>query len=489
MSNFNLNFNEYTDKVKACWIGKNIGGTMGAPYEGTHDVLDVKGFATEFGAPLPNDDLDLQLVWLHAAERIGVKNVNAHTLGLLWNSLIVAEWNEYGVAQINMKRGLRAPLSGDYKNLWKHSNGAWIRTEIWACLFPATPSLAAKFAIEDAKVDHGVGEGTTAAAFVASMQSAAFVLEDIRECIELALMSIPEDSRVADSIRLVIKCYDDGISAIEARNTVQQRNADMAGGWFEAPSNVAYAVIGLMYGKGDFKSSMLYAINCGDDTDCTAATVGATLGILGGTAAIPEDWSAHIGDRIITLALNRTGVGATLPKTIQSLTERVTALAPHTLFDEKSEFSLVDRETVLPEDLYAYLKKQFEKARASLTFVPESFTVTSPILDVSVCYENGIDIAAGDEKHLSLTINNHSPIYDATSYSLSFRWWLPDGFEAEGKKSFISRNNYIRNEKSDLTEKFIIKAGECVGASNRLVLEISIEGTPELVYVPIVFLG
>ena len=25
------------DRIYACWIGKNIGGTLGTPYEGTHD--------------------------------------------------------------------------------------------------------------------------------------------------------------------------------------------------------------------------------------------------------------------------------------------------------------------------------------------------------------------------------------------------------------------------------------------------------------------
>ena len=43
----NLNLNDYKDKVYACWIGKNIGGTIGAPYEGTTDILDVKGFKTD----------------------------------------------------------------------------------------------------------------------------------------------------------------------------------------------------------------------------------------------------------------------------------------------------------------------------------------------------------------------------------------------------------------------------------------------------------
>ena len=52
------------DKIYGAWVGKNIGGTIGAPYEGTRDILDVQGFSSRKGEPLPNDDLDLQLAWL-----------------------------------------------------------------------------------------------------------------------------------------------------------------------------------------------------------------------------------------------------------------------------------------------------------------------------------------------------------------------------------------------------------------------------------------
>ena len=132
-----LNHNEYVDKVRACWIGKNIGGTMGTPYEGRREYLDVKGFVTKKGEVLPNDDLDLQLVWLHALEKIGPYNISAATLGEFWISYITPHWNEYGLGKNNMKRGLLPPLAGDYQNHWNNSNGAWIRTEIWACLYPA----------------------------------------------------------------------------------------------------------------------------------------------------------------------------------------------------------------------------------------------------------------------------------------------------------------------------------------------------------------
>ncbi len=36
-----LNYITYSDKVRACFIGKNIGGTLGAPFEGKRGVFDV----------------------------------------------------------------------------------------------------------------------------------------------------------------------------------------------------------------------------------------------------------------------------------------------------------------------------------------------------------------------------------------------------------------------------------------------------------------
>ena len=97
-----LSYESYKDKVYACWIGKNIGGTMGTPYEGRRELLDIKGFATKPGEVLPNDDLDLQLIWLYALENCGPFGVNAATLGEHWISFIVPHWNEYGIGKANM---------------------------------------------------------------------------------------------------------------------------------------------------------------------------------------------------------------------------------------------------------------------------------------------------------------------------------------------------------------------------------------------------
>ena len=149
-----LSFADYKDKVRACWLGKNIGGTLGTPFEGKRGVFDVKGYTHDISkGALPNDDLDLQLVFLRAAEEYGTKVTSAQ-LGEYWMNQIVAHWSEYGTGKSNMRIGLIPPISGKYKNPMGNSCGCFIRSEIWACLAPGHPEIAVKYALEDAMVDH-----------------------------------------------------------------------------------------------------------------------------------------------------------------------------------------------------------------------------------------------------------------------------------------------------------------------------------------------
>lgn len=495
-----LNFKTYRDKVNACWIGKNIGGTMGSPYEGERSILDIKGFATAANVVIPNDDLDLQLIWLYALENQGPFNINASVLGEHWISFIVPHWNEYGIGKANMKRGLPPPMAGDYDNDWNNSNGAWIRTEIWATVAPAMPHIAARYALEDAMVDHGAGEGTYAAAFVAAMQSAAFVVSDLRKCIEIGLHAIPAESRMAKSVEFVLRCYDDGMSWVEARNAVQQLNSDIGNGWFEAPSNVTYSIIGLLYGNGDFKKSMITAINCGDDTDCTGATVGATLGILHGMAGIPEDWRNHIGDDIVTISINKGNNGKNIPKTCTELTDRVTALAPvvvkahsirHSAWmpsgERLDDFSMEISDTDdIPEDIFEQLKGLADRALESTAALkPYTVNEENMMMKVSMTLDRQPDIAPLGEIGVHVHILSKH-FFEDEPRTVKMRWLLPDGFTAEGKRTaMVKAYNPHTNGTADAD--FVIKAGETVAAENRIILEITVDGrfTPMYISVPL----
>ena len=490
-----LNFDFYKDKVNACWIGKNIGGTMGTPYEGTREMLDIKGFVTKPGEVLPNDDLDLQMVWLYALEKEGPYAINAALLGEFWLSFITPHWNEYGLGKINMRRGIPAPMSGDYENNWKDSNGAWIRTEIWACVTPGAPEAAARYAMEDAKVDHGAGEGTVAAAFVGAMQSAAFVLDDIRSCIEVALSVIPESSRVAESVRYVLQAYDQKVTPATARNEIQKMNADIGDGWFEAPSNVAYTVLGLLYGKGDFKRSMILAINCGDDTDCTGATVGATLGILGGMAAIPADWKEYLGDDIVTISIARGDRGRSLPNSCTELTSRVVRLAAPTLLANDAQVELSETEANdIPKSAKNILIQRIQKdvrLQTALTRLkPYSLYFASPLYEAYVTLEQAPDIRPLEDCRIHIDFVNKTAAHENEPYNLSLHWLLPEGFHVVRGRSAVRINQENNHSKDHLGQvDFVIEAGETIQPVNRLVLEVVAEGRPTILYIPITLLG
>lgn len=497
-----INFNEYRDKVYACWIGKNIGGTMGTPYEGSRQFNDIKGFVTEEGVILPNDDLDLQLVWLLAVERLGIRSVDSKVLGEFWNSYVSPFWNEYGIGKNNMETGLMPPLSGDAYNDWNNSNGAWIRTEIWASLAPACPEVAMKYAYEDACVDHGTGEGTVAAMFVAALESAAFVVSDIRKLIDIALANIPAESRMAKSIVKLLECYDSGMDYKEARETIRELNSDIGDGWFEAPSNVSYAVIGLLWGEGDFKKSMIYAINCGDDTDCTGATVGSVLGIINGTKGIPEDWKRYIGDGIVTISLKKASIFAPIfPESCTELTERVVRIAPTVPVLFNRDITFTDGPTELGDDelkaLYSKPKDDEKNLRAPVNETltdelvarrPYSVTASSGFIDATLSYGSDPEIKPLESKTLHLRIKNNVYVYGNIPYNMTFRWLGTDGFTVEGP-SFAKLRNYDPHSRAVTELDFTVTAPETLMPKSRLVLEIEVMGRPTVTYIPVVFLA
>ncbi|MBQ0105776.1 MAG: ADP-ribosylglycohydrolase family protein, partial [Armatimonadetes bacterium] len=334
---------EFYDKVLGCWMGKNIGGTLGTPDEWKRQLNNYSFYTHNIdGEPLPNDDLDLQIIWLKCLENNGI-NITARNLAECWLMFQIANYGEYGVAKANLRQGIMPPQSGILNNAKKHSCGAFIRSEIWACICPGRPDLAVKYAYEDAIVDHGDGEGTYAEFFTASAEAAAFVTDDIRKLIEIGLSYIPEDCGVAKAVRCVIDCYENKIPWQETRDVILEKfsgcvpdhleflcsERDREKGYdkgvlgYDVPSNIAIIVAGLLYGEGDFEKSLLITANMGEDTDCTAGFVGALYGIIMGAKNLPEKWVAPIGHNIKTMCCNLAHGAEYVPETVEELTERV----------------------------------------------------------------------------------------------------------------------------------------------------------------------
>lgn len=494
-----FNKDQLRDKIYACWVGKNIGGTMGAPYEGTRKLLDIKGFATKPGEVLPNDDLDLQLVWLRAMDEIGPDNIDSKVLAEYWISFIGPSWNEYGVGKSNLRAGIVPPMSGElFNEQWKDSNGAWIRTEIWACTHPGFVDEACRLAFEDASVDHGYSEGSYAAIFVAAMQSAAFVTNDLPTLIDIGLSKIPPECQVAKYIRATVKAYEDGLSWQECREMIVKMNDETGLGWFKAPGNVAFAVLGLLWGKCDFKKSMIIAINCGDDTDCTGATVGALLGIMYGTKGIPSDWSEYIGDSIVTVSIIK-GHGY-FPTSCNDLTKCVMSmlnatmrtndayLAAHgpkfVLTDNETDFGGLTAADMMGDGLTASLSKRSRY----------SFTERNTYLEALVEYEKEPIIEANGELKVKVTASLRSNMADQKV--ITARLYLPDGWHAAGRTvlhASVPHRDYGNLSSSQVyghsSSEFTVTAGESVEPINHGVIELRVEGRPTPLLVPLTILS
>lgn len=495
---------EYLNRVRGCWMGKNIGGTIGEPFEWMRQLNDVSFYTQDLkGQPAPNDDLDIQLLWLIALEERG-PSIDAHLLADYWCLYVTPHWNEYGRAKVNMRSGLLPPVCGSFDNVYKHSCGAFIRSEIWACVAPGLPSLAAWYAFQDAILDHGDGEGTYAAVFCAAMESAAFAIPDLRAVIEIGLSHIPEDCGTARAVRTALELADAGTTVPEARRTIleQHRGAvarpesmspeEIADGLaegeagYDAPSNVAITVYALLHGGDDFGAVQCAAVNCGEDTDCTAATAGALWGILHGYDAIPERWIDPIGEAIVTVTLNKGDLGhfgSRIPQTVTELTDRTLAVARRVLAEKAQGSACLVREgTASPAPDPALLHSPDRSATLFRGLRGPVFEL--PFFRVELDYHGDPVIRDGREKRITVTI--HNTYKPQTNFSC--HWLLPDGWSVAPGRSGHASAIGGRFEKPTILEcRFL---AESVDASvNRAVLEITADGRPTVMHIPITLLN
>ena len=303
---------DYTDKITACFFGKSIGGTLGMPYEGVERFMEMKYYDPVPTEPVPNDDLDLQLVWLDRIKEKGLELDNKF-LAEVWRKHIDTFPDEYGIALWNIKKGLKPPLTGIHNNEFTNGMGAAIRSEIWASLFPGKPLTAAWYAYQDASVDHW-GEGIYAEIFLAASQSHLYDSENIRESLEYGLSLLPESLRLKTAVQDVMKWHDAGLDYVVVRDEVMNHYGNI--NFTDCIMNVCIIIIGLLYGDDDFEKSLLYAINCGQDADCTGATIASFMGIALGSKGIPEHWKEPIGE---TVAISDYITGIKAPKDLKTL--------------------------------------------------------------------------------------------------------------------------------------------------------------------------
>ncbi len=503
-----MNKRALRDKILGCFNGKNVGGTLGAPLEGKNGFFDIEYFIQPniVNNPQPNDDLDLQISSLNAVRRFG-RNVNSEILAEYFNIFVNPSWAEYGVGKSNLRRGIPTPISGYHSNSYKDSCGSFIRSEIWACLCPGHPEIATRYAYFDSSIDHA-DEGTYGEVFWAAVQSAAFVESDVRKLIDIGLSYIPSASALYKGITLVVNCYENKKTYEEARDIVfkevsgafsyqhtklkdiklTQYKPSPAG--FDAPQNIAIAILGLLYGEGDFGKSMLLAVNCGEDADCSAGSLAATLGIILGNSQLPEKWIKPINDVIIVASLNTLDYGMTMnmpffmPKSTQELTDEIIRCIPkmlstdaYDITDEgleifpKGDFYCKDTDVVYYEGAFGNRGSEYFNTTELMELPHYSVFKEFSLFKMQAIYENDFFFENGKETSVKLKIYDNGEA--KIQHWLTIRAYTSNGVEVKEKVSTVP----LSNCNGDVIEKtFHILPTQVEGDKFDIVFDISMEG-------------
>lgn len=314
-----MNEDILAQKIHACWLGKNIGGTLGGPHEGRAEPLDLEFYDPVPTSVMANDDLDLQVVWLHHLLSGSHHTVTPELMAAAWRRHVFFPFDEYAVARRNHELGLRGPDQGSFDNYFGHGMGAAIRSEIWACVAPGEPERAAGFAWADAVVDHS-GEGVWAEVFHAALQSAAFVDSDRDRLMSTALRLLPGDCVLKQALEQTVAWWREK----QEWKSVRAMIVDAYGtpNFTDVVANLCFEVLGWYAGAGDFGRSICIAVNCGLDTDCTGATLGALLGIID-PKCIPARWRDPIGEQVV---ISPQIVDVSVPADLAELTRRTLRL-------------------------------------------------------------------------------------------------------------------------------------------------------------------
>ena len=475
MAKIYLDESTYRDKVLGCWLGKHIGGTLGTPLErrfGQDEMFDVWWYPDLPEGGLPNDDLEMQLIWLQALKERG-PGITARDLAEYWLDCIAYNFDEYGLSKTNLVRGLQPPVSGWHNNWFIDCMGSPIRSEIWACVAPAAPHVAARYAFHDAICDHAGGESVYGEVFNAVVESCAFVIDDKFKLIDLGLSAIPAQSETYRAIKEVLALYAEGVDWIEARERVKDKFYSPIAQY--SPLNLAFQTIGWLYGEG-FADAVCKAVNCGWDTDCTGATLGAILGIVLGRKNLPEKWVEPLGDEITT-NVEKGGIkNLKAPTNIYELTDEVAEIAKTVLSYWNTGVEIREGCSTSPAPEYSFEASWLTEYKANSI----SFDLTT--LAADLVYDDTAAVVGDAPTRFTLILTNPHPeaIHAKVDVELPEGWQLGTPMPVTVEVAAESRTALPMS---------LTCCPDCIGLTNRGTITVDIDGRPALLRIPLAFLG
>jgi hypothetical protein len=302
---------EYMDKVKAGWIGQMVGVGLGGPneFKWEGEIIpeeNIPVWAPEMVNQFNQDDIYVEMTFLRTLEKYGF-DVSIRQAGIDFANSQYALWHANKAGRDNLRSGIAPPASGHpaYNN---HADDIdyQIEADYAGLISPGMPNLAIQLGELFGRLMN-YGDGLYGGQFVAGMYAEAFFEDDMEKIVRSGLKCIPKGSQYYECISDILIWHkenpDNWAKTWDLVNQKYHLNPEYrkftcsgSGDSFniDAKLNGAYIVMGMLYGDGDIKKTIVISTRCGQDSDCNPANSGGILFTTLGFKNLPDEYKSAL---------------------------------------------------------------------------------------------------------------------------------------------------------------------------------------------------
>lgn len=280
-------------------------------------AVSLEQYRREADGMPADDDVNYTIAGLCLIEKHGIDFTPEHMARFWLENLPAAQTcTAERVAYRNFLNCVTPPMSARVRNPYREWIGAQIRADFFGYVAPGKPELAAELAWRDACISH-VKNGIYGEMWVAAMLAAAAVTADMPLIIRAGLAQIPQNCRLAASIREVLALYEAGKPYDDAITLLRSAWDENEGvDWCHTISNAMIVAAALLWGGRNTDLVLGLSIWPGFDTDCNGATAGSVAGMAYGEGAFAQKWREPLNDKI------HSGIAGNTLVSLQELVRR-----------------------------------------------------------------------------------------------------------------------------------------------------------------------
>ncbi len=295
----------YSQKVYGAWLGQCVGNMYGLAHEcryvdepyslvdqPTHYAPYIIRIMQNSNGAFSDDDTDIEYMDLFTMEKHGPEPTYADLTDAWMRHVWHHVWVANRSARHLMAYGYQAPVTGmkGYNDNWFQIDPQLVN-EIWAVIAPGMVQYAAKKSDWGARVTND-DYGTHPTIWYGAMYAAAFFESDVNQLYDIGMREVPQ-GRFADALVLCKLLYaahpnDWKASRRVIRDMYYTNEPKETKSVVAAQLNGAMGALALLYGQGDFHTTLNMACMLGMDADNQAATLSGLMGVIHGPEGIPR---------------------------------------------------------------------------------------------------------------------------------------------------------------------------------------------------------